>query len=391
MQVRGMKIEEIDICLDLMDRSFEDTRRESFKRYFHGDPWFKPEYVRVCEVDSELTSVVQICPRPVRFGISTLLMGGIANVGTPPEHRGKGYASALMEDAVRVMTDDGMHFSSLFTGINPFYERVGYRTVGFNHGAAKLKPSIEPLSSPYRIRSYYDDDAESVVSVYNEFNADVALSAIRTSEYLSRFAIDPETDVFDIWVAETTDGTVVAYLMGHKSVRSYGIAEICCRTGHEQALAALLHVAWKRAVDLEADGIVYRLPGKEVINAAIKEIAIPTQPRLYTSLMMRLLNIRPMFETMQPELVRRSKSLDTGGCVTISTEFGSVTLDASPGRVEISDNIADDRIELVQDQFFYLIFGYRNPSEIIPEGPGMNLLAYLFPRQTPLYYVADGF
>ena len=53
-------------------------------------------------------------------------MGGIANVATLPEFRGKGYSTACLKQTIAVMEGDAMDFSLLFTGINGYYERQGY-------------------------------------------------------------------------------------------------------------------------------------------------------------------------------------------------------------------------------------------------------------------------
>lgn len=388
MIIRDIRPDEFDASLDLWAAVFDKTPRNHFKRYFYGDPWFKPKYTRICEAAGRIVSAVHIIRSEVRYGNTILVMGGIANVGTSKEHRGKGYSSETMKSAIETMTKDGMDFSILFTNINQFYERLGYSTVSFEHGVADLKPSLAPTELPYTIRDYRPDDSEAVVSIFNEFNSDVTLSVIRTPEYWSGFAINQESETFHIQVAEY-NGEVVGYMANHTFESSYGIAELCCRKGNEGALKALMRNAWKRAMELHAEGLVYRLPNKPEINAAISEVAIPSKPRNYTNMMMKVLNLDGMIEKILPELSKRATSI---GKVTISADgVGEITLDIAPGKVRISDQPSDKKVELTQEQLLYIIFGYRKPGDVLPVHPSAGLLAEIFPYRQPLFYPADGF
>jgi len=58
----------------------------------------------------------------------------VGPVYTPPERRGRGYASALVAELTRVLLAGGRRFCFLFTDLanptsNTIYQRVGYRPV----------------------------------------------------------------------------------------------------------------------------------------------------------------------------------------------------------------------------------------------------------------------
>jgi hypothetical protein len=68
----------------------------------------------------------------------------IGPVYTPPEHRGKGYASNLVATQSQWLLDSGRRFCFLYTDLanpisNSIYQRIGYRQVAesaeysFNH------------------------------------------------------------------------------------------------------------------------------------------------------------------------------------------------------------------------------------------------------------------
>ena len=56
-------------------------------------------------------------------------------VYTPPEKRGKGYASAVVADLSQQILDSGKEFSALFTNLanptsNNIYQKIGYIPCG---------------------------------------------------------------------------------------------------------------------------------------------------------------------------------------------------------------------------------------------------------------------
>lgn len=67
--------------------------------------------------------------RPTPHGVS------IGGVYTPPEKRGRGYASVCVAQLSQRMLDSGKQFCALFTDLdnptsNAIYQRIGYRVVG---------------------------------------------------------------------------------------------------------------------------------------------------------------------------------------------------------------------------------------------------------------------
>lgn len=391
MQTRSIRPDEQEICLDLLSNAFENTRREYFKRYFDGDPWTKPEYTRLVEDNGDLVSVVQICRRDVRYGDQVLSMGGIANVGTPPEFRGKGYSTEALKSSIEVMTDDKMDFSILFTGINAYYVRLGWTTIDTIQHSATLKDSLNGLDVPYTVRPFSDADVDAVVDIYNEFNANIPLTAIRTPDYWSGFVNTPQSVTFEIFIAES-DGIPVAYLAGNGHKETFGIAEMCCLNGHETALVALAREAYDRAKELGLSKFVHRMPNVESINTALLDVSEPLSSVDYPYVMFRIIDMHGMFTKVLTELSKRSIGLKGGGQITIGvTGFADVTLDIAPGQVSFLDQASDSRVDLSQRDFWALFFGFKQPDEVLPAVPGADLLAAIFPKQPSVYYLADGF
>lgn len=128
MSVQGREIREAELeeCLALWCTVFHNDTSEYFERYFYGDAAFEPKYTRVAVLDGRIVSAVHIVKRLVACGECTFTMGGIANVATLPEARGRGLASECLRQAIEVMRADAMDFSTLGTGIPGFYSRFGW-------------------------------------------------------------------------------------------------------------------------------------------------------------------------------------------------------------------------------------------------------------------------
>ena len=95
-------------------------------------PWARSRLQRYASIDEDgrLLATAKQYRFDVRVGDREGWMCGIGAVFTPPEHRGRGHASALIEHLVSRAQRDGALLASLFSEIGaPFYERLGFTGV----------------------------------------------------------------------------------------------------------------------------------------------------------------------------------------------------------------------------------------------------------------------
>ena len=95
-------------------------------------PWARQHLQRFASLDGrgQVLAAAKHYRFDVRVGEREGWMCGIGAVFTPPEQRGKGYASALVEELVSRAQRDGALLASLFSEIGaPFYERLGFTGV----------------------------------------------------------------------------------------------------------------------------------------------------------------------------------------------------------------------------------------------------------------------
>lgn len=83
------------------------------------------------ELASERVSGLAINMRRLQIAPGVLAeCGGIGGVGTPPKHRGKGYSTKVMAEAMAHQRRLGKHLSGLYTGTRIVAHRL-YRKSGF--------------------------------------------------------------------------------------------------------------------------------------------------------------------------------------------------------------------------------------------------------------------
>lgn len=126
--IRPVVSSEYQTALDLWCDVF-GVEPEYFRRYYHGDPFYRPGDTLGAWVDGTLAAAVHVVRRPVLWRGRTITMAGIANVATRPEYRSRGLSTALLTALWEKIEGDDFDFGQLGTGIPPFYERLGWESV----------------------------------------------------------------------------------------------------------------------------------------------------------------------------------------------------------------------------------------------------------------------
>ena len=392
-EFRAIRPGELEECLDLWGIVFERVGRGYFPPYFNGDPWFRRAYTRVCAVDGKLVSAVQICKRRVRVGGAELVMGGIGNVGTLPEYRGRGYSNRLMWDTVKVMRRHGMDFSVLFTGIQSFYEKALWRSVPQKYLHAE-GISLERTPSAYKMRtSDWESDLASLEAIYQSLNEGRSLTTIRTNAYWrgylhARFG-DPEYCL----IAES-EGKSIGYLAFGYDKPTCWPREIGWLPGHEGCVRPLFEemiaVCPDRGAaphDSKVEKLSMVLPHEPAIMDAINALAKKIEEREPMGGMFRIINIRSLGERLLPELNRRGAP---DGSISMDTELGSLRLTVKRGRVSLGAE-KPIGVPLSQLEFFCLVFGITSVEELGLDSPANDILGALFPPRKFVFWPADHF
>ena len=229
IEIRGMRPGELSRVHKLLKKAFPHTPAGFFDRQAKHDPALKPEHTRLLFEEGRLLSCVRVFFRTVRCGDTPLLMGGIGDVGTDPDHQGRGLNSRLMEDTLRYLKESGAVFYFLFTRINPYCQKFGYFTLPTCQ--VTIPPPSRARSVAWR-RADLSRDLPALDEIYTEATRDRMAPVIRDRRYWTMQHHLPRLDPDLFWVHEKK-GVPEAYIRGRVQDGRLKILEFGCRKGKD--------------------------------------------------------------------------------------------------------------------------------------------------------------
>ena len=406
VEFRAIAEQEREECLALWCTVWPgENSRSYFRRYFYGDVEWLPYYTQVAVVDGKLVSAVQICKRSVACGEFQLTMGGIANVATLPEFRGRGYNTECMQQAIQVMEADAMDFSLLFTGINAYYARLGYETLPRRQLSGTIRADLVPPSSDVTVRRATDDDLPLIRSIYDAYNAQRPIAVQRSDAYWRDWiGIAPGQVPETLFVAVSPAGEVCGYIRTgvFNSAIPYSAEEAGVRiielgassrhSDEERAVTcALLAEVAHRMTEAGIRKLRLDIALEKAVMEALDALLEDRQEHFARSGMVRVLHRESLLRSFTMPL--NGRWIGAGrpeGEAAFGTPYGSVRLDANgPFLRAMPDETKLD--DLPQSALFGLLFGALDREPAADSTSQTTLLETLFPAHPWIYWGADGF
>ncbi len=243
LDLRTIAPHERDAVLDLLRDWLGD--REFFARYFRHDPSFRDDLCFVATDRGRIVSTFQVFRKAIRINGAVVQVGGVGNVFTAPEYRGRGIASQLLARGVAAMEERGFDLSMLFAVRLHFYGRLGWQS-HVRH-LVFIAPAAVPPGDRYVAEPFAARDLDAVMEIYDGYNAGRSGPTVRDRRYWHGQLLCAGNPGEDFLVARTrSDATghaaneIVAYARGTPLYDFYVIMEHGCRPGHEDALAQLV-------------------------------------------------------------------------------------------------------------------------------------------------------
>ncbi|MBO3804148.1 MAG: GNAT family N-acetyltransferase, partial [Candidatus Brockarchaeota archaeon] len=245
-RMRNPRKEEIGEVFDLLDRVFQYERigyspervREFFESIDESD-------VLVMEEDGKIVSQVFMKPYRMHVCGAVLLGAEVGGVATDERYRGRGFASALLEEAVRRMVERGYDISTL-GGYRDRYARFGWERGGAMRVYAINGRSVRRAGdcSGVELRRYDPSDLEARRKVIWSYERN-QVHAIRP-EAEHRLTYDaPTLSGMGTWIAESAGE--FAYVVARRS-RNGASVSVLEHGGDPQTLVLALGRAfdeWK--------------------------------------------------------------------------------------------------------------------------------------------------
>ncbi|MBS1301882.1 GNAT family N-acetyltransferase [Loktanella sp. SALINAS62] len=124
-----MKVEKIpELALNLADdRAIATLMADAFGPDFNGRAYFRQRHhLRLIVRDGDrIIGHIALLMRDIRVGGALVPVIGVAEVATDPDHRGRGIAAALLQEAITVSRQSLADFMVLF-GDRPMYAGHGF-------------------------------------------------------------------------------------------------------------------------------------------------------------------------------------------------------------------------------------------------------------------------
>jgi len=390
---RAVKPSEFEECLDLWEKVFSPVPRSLFVPYFHGDPWYRGAYTRVCEEDGRIVSAVQVVERRVYVGSAELVMGGIGDVATDPDYRGRGYNTQCLRDSIRVMKRYGIDFSVLFTGICDFYGRLGWRSVPMRISSGSIRSELGSDSMDYVVRTCdFFKDLPALEEVHKSFSGGRPYTTVRTPDYWTGYVL-PRFGAQENTLVAEYKGSVVGYLLGNSNGENSSIGELGYLPNHARSIGSLMRSNAVRMRDRGVKTINAYVPEEPQVLSAFRGVVDDFKVTESRGGMCLVTNMRSLGRRLLPELSRRAReSNPPSGPISLDTEMGSLSLTVANGKV-VQGGRQPTRVPISQPDFFCLLLGIKSVEELgIETTPkAREIISALFPRQRPAFWMPDHF
>lgn len=209
---------------------FGPDMRAYFENYYYHDPWYVPECSRAVLVDGVMVSAVHICRRPVRVNGEPLWMGGIANVATLEQYRRRGFSSELLRQCIEAMEQQGIAYSTLGTGVNQHYAKLGWRTIATIQPNVTVRVGGRPTSR-LQVRSVpWDPFPSAVQALYDAFQQRLPVPFLRNDAYFRGWWYRRAKEAGSLYLI--TDGDAeVGYFLLKAEENSLRILEMAVAAG----------------------------------------------------------------------------------------------------------------------------------------------------------------
>ena len=345
-------------------------------------------------------------------------MGGIADVVTHPQHRGRGYGARLLRAAVDRMREERYPISLLF-GISDFYHRFGYAPVRPEYAvyvatrhAERFCQSTQAAqglvaSAPgaaITVRPGRADDAPALLALYTRVNEGRTGTLRRDAAKLDA---TPRVEGDNWWphprrylVAEC-DGQPAGYVILSGNPAQFRIMEVVVPAEHVvPAGTALLAALADEAAARRLETIRLPLPPDEPLVDLLRqagckiEITYPANGEG----MGRIVDLAALTAALRPTQAARAESLP----VSVRPGTLEITCPASGDEAEMRASVSlgagrTVRLTLPQQQLCQLVMGYRSLDAIRLQHPEAcaaeesAALDALFPAGYPHMWGIDHF
>lgn len=374
LTVRALLPHDIDRICDLMP---------NFELYLRK-PGFKLSMCRVGLLNGEVIGYVLVEPRLLRYGRASLNVVMMGSVFVENSHRAHGYDTALMQDALAFVAEQGAHLAFIHAsegygarfGFSPVFP---YYLLSFDSSAA-ARLRVDFIPRPLEIR-----DVPTIAALYEKhWNARVALQ--RNAElWLWRI----EHGDLPVEVIETQDEGICGYIAGNSLQ-----PEVELVADSPSAARTLIGTAGRRYRHAGFDEVRWLIPPDDALVTYARQMVDVTVSARYAregGWTGRLIETTTLLDVLLPEITAQAM---TGDLRDFAPE--RLVLRCKPTHVDIGlDRQPETFSALAHHDFIQLLFGSTSAGALALttrlHPSAVRLLGALFPTRAATLAVWDWF
>jgi N-acetylglutamate synthase-like GNAT family acetyltransferase len=370
MRIRQATSSDVDAILDLL--THYELPRAAFEPYYAVDSTYRPEHSWVAEERGRLLAHLRIYERRMRLLGGVVRMGGIGNVVTHRDARGRGIAHALL-DRVCEHLDAQYAVSLLWTHAPALYSAHGWQRVPDDGLVVRSQPTAHPAP---RTRRGDDRDIDDALRLEERANRAGTMVRTRTHWLEQRAWLHEDTSRFLVCCA---GGALRGYLRVRRAKNGLDVLELGFMPRDQEVALQLLSSVSPPAQRL-------RLAAPPSVRTALMQWDVLES--LPGHMMLRLCSprvfVEDLGETLRKRIGKRSAR------VTLRAGAAAFALEVKPSGVTSSPAAGDSA--LGAERTAHLIL--RGCSAQNPElagRPDRHALVTLFPEQDTVVWPSDRF
>jgi predicted acetyltransferase len=340
-------------------------------------PGFNSTMCRIGVVDNAIVAQVLIEPYTLRYGTARLRVAGLRDACTHPDYRGRGYASAVLRDALAYMAEQGAHLA-LVDGVSNYYERFGFSSVWPHYyfevdsaEAAALRPTL-------RLRSPRLEDIPQMRTLY-ERHWGGRVTFTRSPEIWVWRVVKADRL---IQVVEDRQGRVSGYIVGDGLDDDYETEVVADSLDAALTLLGVCGRLYQQNGQVRLRWLIP--PDDALVNYARQWLTVTVSARYRPSggWMARLIDTTALVETLLPEIVAQAQ--------VMMHDFNPHDLQFScqPDTVQIGLRAQRSTLcQLNHQDFIQIVFGTLRPAALAARPhsrlntQSVRLLEALFPSR----------
>ncbi len=350
-----------------------------------NEPGFDYATHRVGVLDGKVVSYAEVKPYTMRYGRVKLRVGGVGSVYTHPEYRRRGYASAVLQDALAYMAEQGLQLA-LLDGVRGYYGRFGFSPVWPHYYFEAPAAEAAALQSPLSLREPTMQDIPYMARLYQKhWEGRVA------------FVRSPEVWIWRVlhedWrsIRVVDDGEVCGYIAANDP--NGAETEVVADT--PEAAITILAACGRLCLDAGLDTVRWLMPPDDAVVAFARTLLPVTVSARYVpdgNWMARLIDTRELVNTLLPEMAAQASLADP------HFDADALHFSFQPDQVRIGLREQDSTdCRLDHHDFVQIMFGSLRPaalalrphSRLHPDG--VRLLELLFPPRMAALGCLDWF